>query len=257
MAVALANKANNVSTSNGFSSGSISWTGGARGIVSISSAYAGGGSVSGHSVSGGGVTWNEIGSRDYASRRRVSMLVSDGTPSDGALTITANGSGTYQESQWSVDELTGYDATTVHDTAQTAVETGGAFKVVTLPDLGTIDAGDMAIFASGFEDAADNFAVQTGSTQHVKRSGGGNVRSFIVGTSTTDDTPGTQWDTVGSAAAIVGAIFNVGAAPAGQPTSKRHGGVPFMALPGRGNVWAPVMHQAMLIGPSLPIKRAA
>jgi hypothetical protein len=31
----------------------------------------------------------------------------------------------------------------------------------------------------------------------------------------------------------------------GQPTSKRHGGVPFMALPGRGNVWAPVMGPTM------------
>jgi hypothetical protein len=48
-------------------------------------------------------------------------------------------------------------------------------------------------------------------------------------------------------------------APAGggQPTSKRHGGVPFMALPGRGNVWAPVFRQPMLVGPSQPIRLAA
>ena len=48
------------------------------------------------------------------------------------------------------------------------------------------------------------------------------------------------------------------AAPAaGQPTSKRHGGVPFVALPGRGNVWAPVFRQLMLIGPSSSIRKAA
>lgn len=43
------------------------------------------------------------------------------------------------------------------------------------------------------------------------------------------------------------------AAASGQPTAKRHGGVPYMALPGRGNVWAPVMRQTMLIGPTSPI----
>ena len=42
-----------------------------------------------------------------------------------------------------------------------------------------------------------------------------------------------------------------------QPASKRHGGVPAMALPGRRNVWAPVFKSNMLIGPSSPIMRKA
>jgi len=40
------------------------------------------------------------------------------------------------------------------------------------------------------------------------------------------------------------------AGAAGQPTSKRHGGVPFMASPGRRRVWAPVFKQNMMVGPS-------
>lgn len=42
------------------------------------------------------------------------------------------------------------------------------------------------------------------------------------------------------------------AGAAGQPISKRYGGVPFVAMPGRGNVWAPVFRSIRLIGPSSP-----
>jgi hypothetical protein len=60
---------------------------------------------------------------------------------------------------------------------------------------------------------------------------------------------------------------------AGQPTSKRHGGIPSVALPGRGNVWAPALQpvfrpalqpvarpafrRPMLVGPSRPLRMAA
>lgn len=56
-------------------------------------------------------------------------------------------------------------------------------------------------------------------------------------------------------ASVLVALASV--APSGHPTSKRHGGVPFMALPGRRNVWAPCLSPCMLIGPSAPLRRAA
>jgi hypothetical protein len=62
--------------------------------------------------------------------------------------------------------------------------------------------------AFGFEGATDSFAPATGLTQHVLRQNGGNVRSLLVGYSTTDDTPGVTWGTSGNGGAGVGFIIN-------------------------------------------------
>lgn len=213
MAVALANKENGVKTSNGWSTASLSFTGGSRGLISVSSATSGG-AVSAHGATGGGVTWSEIGTVAYSSRRRISWLLSDGTPS-GVITVTATATGTYQESQYSVEELTGYDSASVHGTVGTVGNGGGVSSPVNLGSLGTIDAGDLVIAAFGHEDASNTLAAGSGSTQHVLRDGGGNVRALIVMTSTTDDTPGITYNAV-SGSGGVGAIFNVGAGGGGS-----------------------------------------
>ena len=61
----------------------------------------------------------------------------------------------------------------------------------------------------------------------------------------------------GNAAGVAASFAADGGGAAGQPTSKRHGGVPFMASPGRGNVWAPVFNAPMLAGPSSSVRKAA
>lgn len=207
MAIGLANKANNVSTSNAFSTGSLSWTAGSRGVVSVASANTS--DVTGHSCTGGGVTWNEVDSIQYGGRRGLCMFISSATPSTGALTITATVTGVYQETQWSVDELTGFDTSTPNDAGQAGSASSGT--ALNTPDLGTLDAGDLALFCAGFESGADSFAVAANSTQHIKRAGGGNVRSLIVGYSSTDDTPGVTWASSGNGCGIVGCIINVAA----------------------------------------------
>jgi hypothetical protein len=47
---------------------------------------------------------------------------------------------------------------------------------------------------------------------------------------------------------LIGIAASFAPVAAGQPMSKRHGGVPFMALPGLGNVWAPAMGPSMRDG---------
>lgn len=211
MAAAVANKANNVSLSNGFSTGSLSWTAGSRGIVTVASARNTTGTNEGHSVTGGGVTWTEVGFVEYGSRRQLSVLVSDGTPSTGALTITAEyaGGSTYQESQWSVEEVTGHDTGTPFGTMQQA--STGSGTSLNCPDVGTIDAGDVVYAAGALEDGADSFAWAAGVTGIVYRSGGANVRSLRTGYSSTDDTPGVTWATSGNGAGILALIVNAAA----------------------------------------------
>jgi hypothetical protein len=231
MAVVLTNLANNVSTSNGFSTGSLSWTAGSRGIVAVSTAIASGsGDTVGHTVTGGGVTWTEVtggvGGQVYKSRRILSVFQSDGTPTTGALTITSLTDGTYQESQWSVEEVTGQHATPFDGAQFSAVDGPTAINTA---DLGTIDAGDLAYFAVGFEAATDSLAVAAGSTQHILRQSGGNVRSLLIGKSTTDDTPGATWGTGSNGAGISGFIINAAAGGGGS------------AVTGTGAATAPVV----------------
>jgi hypothetical protein len=210
MAVAIANKDNGTNTTTEpFNTASITWTAGARGMVCVASAT-NSGSVNAHTVTGGSVTWDLLGTiQGYGGRRGLSMFLSDDTPSNGTLSIAVDNGGTYQESIYSVDEITGQHDTTVTSGFQKA-EAAPATSL-NLPSLGTIDSGDLAVFACGFEAGADNLNAASGSTEVIKIEGGGNVRSFLVGKSTTDDTPGVTWDTSGNACGLVGVIVEVGA----------------------------------------------
>jgi hypothetical protein len=215
VAAVVTHKADGVSTSNAFATPSQSWTAGSRGLVSVATANTGG-SVQGHSCTGGGVTWIEVDSLEYGGRRGACMFHSDGTPSTGALTITATVNGTYQETQWSIDEVTGQDGTTPFDTGQSAAASSGTS--LNCPDVGTIDAGDVVYAMAAFESGADSFAWAAGVTSLVYRSGGGNVRSLRTGHSSTDDTPGVTWGTSGNGAAIIAVIINAAAGGGGDRT---------------------------------------
>jgi hypothetical protein len=213
MGIAL--KASGTSTSNGFSTGSISWTAGSRPIVLTANAAAGGGTVTGVTISGGGATWTALNSGGlnimvYGSRRAVHAQAANSTPTDGALTITVGVTGTFQECKWAVLEVTGTGLT--FDECVRAAE--AAASILSSPDVGTIDPGDLVVFAAGFEGATDGLVVQAGSIEVHKNDNGGNVRSLIVGTSTTDDTPGIDWNTGGNSAGIVAFVVNGGAAVA-------------------------------------------
>lgn len=208
MALTLTNKANNISTSNPTVTGSLTWAAGSRGIVAVASAAAGGSLLSGHTVTGGTVTWNSLGSVVYGSRRRVEIFLSDGTPSSGTLSILATVITDFAETQYSVDQIEGFDTGNVDDTAVTA--SGSSGTSLNIGDVGTIDTGDLVYAAFGMENASDGLVPATGSTAHVTREGGSNVRSLLVAFSTTDDTPGATWNTSGSSGGVA-FIINVGA----------------------------------------------
>lgn len=224
MAVAINNLANDIDTSRPYSTESLSWTAGSRGIVFIASAVEGGGTITNHSVSGGDVTWTEIVFIVYGARRGLSVFVSDDTPANGVLTFDTDWSGAvaFQEAQWSVSELTGFDSAQWPSTGTEAAVTSGT--TINAPDVGTIDTGDMVVFGVGFEGATDDLAVAAGSSQHILRQSGSNVRSLLVGTSTTDDTPGATFTTSGNSAGIVAVLIKADAGGGGDPEARLIGG---------------------------------
>jgi len=210
MAVVITLKDNGTPTSNGFNTASLSMAANTRAIIAVSTALDSPISFSGHSASGGGVSWDEIHHLGYSGRRQLSLFLSDGVPS-GAVTITANFSGgTYQESKYGVFEVAGIDLGDPDDGAVSAENTGSP-AFLNSPDVGTIDAGDMVFMCCGYEGGADSLAVASGTTQLLLSAGGSNVRSLICGHSTTDDTPGVTWSGTGNGAGIIGINFNVGA----------------------------------------------
>lgn len=202
---------------NGWSTaGSHSWPGGSRGLIIVASAGTPGPAISGHSASGGGVNWSELptnGFQAFGGRRGLSVLISDGTPNSSAITVTATvtGGSTFQDARYLIVPIQGYDTGQIHDAAVRGENTGTA-PPLNLPDAGTILAGDLLIAAFGFEDAGDGFGPAAGLTTHTLINGGTlNVRSLLVGTSTTDDTPGATWNTTGNGCGGIAFIVNTAA----------------------------------------------
>ena len=219
MAVVITLKDSGTSLSNGFDTASLSMAANTRAIIAVVTALDSPVSFSGHSASGGGVSWAEIQTQGYSGRRIVSLFRSDGVPS-GIVTITANFSGgTYQESKYGVFEVAGLDLIDPDD-APVSAENDGSSSFLNSPDVGTIDAGDMAFMCCGFEGGADSLAVASGTTELLLSAGGSNVRSLICGHSTTDDTPGVTWSGTGNGAGIIGINFNVGGGAPANPTLK-------------------------------------
>lgn len=230
MAVGVTKLGTGRSTVNGFSTGAVAWAPGSLGVVFVASAVPGGASVTDHAVTGGGVTWSHVASTAYASRRRISMFISSATPADGPLTITAFVTGTYIESLWAVVQVDGLHPSTPHGpTLSSAVPDPPEVTSLSLPDLGGFGEGSIAIFAAGFEDSSQVLEVQAGSEQLGDQIVGTDTRVFVLGTSTTDTTPGVQWQAAGNGCGLVGAIFHA-ASSAGAVTGTSSLSLPALAI---------------------------
>lgn len=219
------------SSSNAFSTGSLSWGTGVGGLVAVVSAWDSGAPTS-HTVTGGGVTWVQMHFRNYRSRRGISLFRStDGsgnneTPTAGALTITSvGGSSTFQEAMWDAVEIAEYDSTSALTGGDVAfVDTGSTS--LNSPDIGTITGDDITFMTSACEGGSVAFAVASGTTGITSITGGTNVRSFVTGYSTTDSTPGVTWNTTSVGAAIIALLIPDGADGShggGGPTVKPWG----------------------------------
>lgn len=181
------------------------------GMVYVTAGFADASSLGGGgviTVSGCGLTWNEMGSVTYGTRRHMSVWRGTGTwNSANQLEIVASDLTTFQEMPWELSEITGYNSGDPDDAAQTASGTGTTGSV---PDVGTPDTGDVVFSAHCHEESEDNIALTGSITQLYKFDTGGNLRSMIIGYEggTPDETPGFTTDTSGAFGQI-GFIINV------------------------------------------------
>lgn len=169
--------------------GFTGWTG--RGALGI-----GVNGVAINSVTGGDVTWTNIGGGFNYTR----IYEADGVPDGTDITIELASAA---EALVIGFEIFGDAGAGNHDTAVTASGNG---TTATCGDLGTLDASDVAVYLARSVVGGTAHSAQAGSTQLRTITNGTSVRSISVGYSTTDDTPGAtvpdnDWD-------IVGAIFN-------------------------------------------------
>lgn len=241
------------------STASVGLTGVASGncLVAIVSAYQG---VNFSTASGGGATWNQR-VEHAGTDQRIEMHVGHNT-TGGSVTISMALGASYD---WAIIgvELSGILTTDPFDVAASAAGSG------TAPDSGataTLAQAD-SFKISGVCHTGANITV-------VPRAGDGDTEitgqengltgMVVVGAyqvlAATTAVSG-RW-TIGASNAWAAGVLVLKAAAGGggggdHPASKRFGGVPHMALPGRRNVWAPVFKSNMLVGPSSPVLRRA
>ena len=202
-----------LTTTNPDNTASITPASGSVVYVAVAVAYNAAVNNIGVTVSGCGLTWVALDNVVYnpGGRRFIHVSKGTGSPSAGVLTITATSSaGTYQETMYSVVQVTGADGTTPNDAPvkPTSIATG---TTLSTPDVGTPGSGDAVFVMLGMENATNNIALTGSINQLTKIENGGNIRSFIVGYeagASPDETPGATWSTNASAGAI-GFIINV------------------------------------------------
>lgn len=212
--------------------GAQTWTGD-RTVIVCTAAESGGGFPTSVVPSGGGVTWTLKATETYRSRRRISIYRSSGTPT-GAVDIDGTPSaGSIAEIQWHAVAIANFDS---DEDGANDNSIGGATSL-NLPDLGTLGANDIAIFGASMEQGSDNLSVATGSTELGIIEGGSDVRSTIVGYSSTDETPGVTWNTSGDneECGIVGFII-YGTAAATGAARPLVNNIPLASLVGGGLV---------------------
>lgn len=162
-------------------------------------------SVGTSSVSGCNLTWTEISSLSYGTRRRLSVFRgTGGSPSSGSLTLSISGNGDpFQEIFWSVCEATGVNTTT--PTSNVATNTSASATSLSVTIGGTVDSGDFTFCLFGMENASDSASFEAGLTQLSLQETGGNVRTLGVaydGTPAIDQTPTFSWSSSGSVGGI-------------------------------------------------------
>ena len=180
---------------NGSATPSLSGYGtGTQVLIFICTAYATAAAGITHTVTGGGVTWTRQNTQVYRSRRMAELMEASAVPSDGALTITAaGGAGAYRETQWFVFEIAEYDAAGWIEQGPSQNEVGTGSESLNSASVGTLTADQIAIVLGGCEGGANSFAPEAGVTQLAQQEGGSDVRSSLIGYSSTDDTPGVVW----------------------------------------------------------------
>lgn len=173
-------------------------------LIWICTAYAtAAGSVS-HTVTGGGVTWTSQDNRVYRARRMGELLEASAVPSDGALTITASGgSGAYRETQWFVFEVAEYDAAGWIEQGPAEADVGTGSTSLNAVNVGTLSGDEIAIVVGGCEGGSVAFAPEAGVTELAQQEGGSDVRSSLIGYSSTDNAPGVVWNSSSVGAGIL------------------------------------------------------
>lgn len=205
-------------SSDTFNTGSITWSGGV-GLVFVASAWST--SISDtptHTLTKSGDTWVTGVNTDYRVRRAISAATNT-SPSNGVITIDpAPGNGaSYQDSVYFVCEISGSDGV-VPSNIDILNDNGNAEsspQIITLTD--TIDAGDLATFFGMLENGGVSHIVSTGLTAVGSEQTSSNTRSGVVGSTTSDTTPGHEWTGGDQGHAEIALVWNVGAAPAGPP----------------------------------------
>lgn len=201
----IVNLDHDTSTSNPCSTASLTPTAGSMLIVSAAAASSG--SVSDIAVTGGGLSWTQLDFQVYGARRAISVWRGTGTYTSGALTITVSlGFGDYQETMFSVEQVTGFNASDPDDAAVSAEGDDN----LNLPDVGTPGTGDMIFSIFAHEDGANNFNFTSGITELAREAAGANVRQIITGyecDASMDETPGVT--SSGGTNAIGGIAFIV------------------------------------------------
>jgi|SRR6185369_11031476 hypothetical protein len=203
----------------------------------------------------GGLSWTSRANAatTFAFEVRAQIFTAPVGSSPSAQTVTATVTGGSADNVTLVlVEFTGYDTGT--PTGVTLAANTNARSGAYTPSLSGTSATDSYVIATGIVDGTATTDATVGASWSSLYSV--MVSGFAVtlaehrsGALSTADWA--TFDSGFSTAAVAVEIKAAAGGAAGQPTSKRHGGVPFMALPGRGNVWAPLMRS--IIGPSCPV----
>jgi hypothetical protein len=183
-------------------SGISGWTG--RGLVAVVAA-ASSGTSDVTITSTGSETWAAVASTatDYGSRRRIEWFESNVIPTNGTV-LTFTMSGSFAELMYAVLMANDYDDSSLIQAVAGGFTAAGPTSLNT-GTLSTIGTDEIVVLAGGFENGGDGLAPAAGTTQIDLTDSGSDVRSLLIGTSTTDSTPGITW-TTGSYSAGVAAV---------------------------------------------------
>ena len=192
------------------------------------------------SISGGSLTWTQRANAAASSFNMGGRIYTAPVSTGASMTVAVSTTAGFGAITVAVVEFTGYDsASPIGATlGATTGSRGGAYS----PALSGTSAADSYVVAGGVSDSGNTVkgASWTDIYDAVAASGGtshGSTTEYIAGAVSAAD-----WSDFPSsfATAAVAVEIKVASAASGQPSSKRHGGVPFMSMPGRRNVWAPV-----------------
>ena len=157
-------------------------------------------------VTGCGLTWSQLATGTYASRRRWFLYRGTGTPSSGAISFD-NSATTIAESRWHVVQITGQDTDpngTVY--TNTVNATSVAVTVTETPDTGDAVLAFFAKEASSGSVSLEGSLTELGS----QASAGSDVRWSVAGYDSAapiDTTPSASWSGASNAAGVAIVVY--------------------------------------------------